>query len=204
MERTIQALRRLSETVAQSDHEAAPGFERILERVDWSAPGLPYKPQDLPVVEKYFKQCVDLAGDSPLGDLGRALYADAEYLEWFTMYQSYVGDERLDKLHENYVLVRLAGPEGSWYADDLTTAITIQGPHTFYPPHAHRQREVYGVIGGNAEWQRGAEPWVSRPSGDMIYHPSGIRHAIQTRDEPLLAFASWLDFVTDAPAFVWD
>lgn len=203
MERTIKALRALSDSVAGTGHETACGFERIISQVNWSGPVRAAKPQDSPVVEKYLRQAVDLAGDNPLGDLGRALYADAEHVEWFTMYHSYAGDERLADLHRNYVVARIASPGGSWYADDLTTAVTIQGPHTFYPQHAHRQREIYGVIGGRAEWQRGAEPWIVRPSGDLIYHSSGLRHALRTREEPLLAFASWIDHVAEVPAFVW-
>ena len=203
MERSINALRALCDSVVGSNHETEVGFKRILSQVDWSGPQRAAKPQDLPLVEKYFKQTVDMGGDNPMGDLGRALYADAEQLEWFTMYHSYEEDKRLADLHKNYVIARIAGPGGSWFAEDLTTAITIQGPNTFYPQHAHRQREVYGVIGGNAEWQRGAEPWVVRPSGDLIYHSSGLRHALQTREEPLLAFASWIDHVKETPAFIW-
>jgi len=204
VENTIMALKNMCEWAAAQDHDAAWGYQQILDRVDWSGPRREKpKPAPSPVAEQYFKQCVDLAGDNPLGDLGRALYATRDEIEWFTMYGGYDDEPRAAKLADNYIIVRLAGPKGEWHADDLTTAITIQGPHTWYPAHVHRQKEVYGVIGGRAEWQRGAEGWVERESGEIIYHPSGVRHETQTRDEPLLSFASWIDHVHTPSIFVW-
>jgi mannose-6-phosphate isomerase-like protein (cupin superfamily) len=120
------------------------------------------------------------------------------------MYHTYSADKRLKDLHKNYAVFRLTGPKGAIYSDDLTTAISIQGPNTWYPDHVHRQREVYGVIGGEADWIRGAEPTMRRKSGEVIYHPSGLRHGLWTREEPLLSFASWIDHVHLPPAFVWE
>lgn len=199
----MEALKAMCEWAVAQDHEASWGYQQILDRTDWSGPRSDVAPKPSPLADTYFKQTVDLAGDSPLGDLGRALYEDRDVLEWFTMYKSYHDDARVEKLNENYIIVRLAGPKGAWYSEDLTTAITIQGPNTWYPPHVHRQKEVYGVIGGVAEWQRGAEGWVERQSGEIIYHPSGVRHETRTREEPLLSFASWIDYVHLPSIFVW-
>ena len=204
MQKTIKALKAVCEWAVASGHESAVGYNEILQRVDWDNRRKTVKPKTNAVVKKYFKQAVELAGDNPLGDLGRAALAEADTLEWFTMYHSYDDDERVAGLHANYTIVRLAGPTGDWYADDLTTALSLQGPDTWYPAHVHRQSEVYGVVGGEAQWQRGAEPWVTRPSGDIIYHPSGMRHATQTGDQPLLSFASWIDHIHTPSIFVWD
>ncbi len=205
MKTTIEALKDMCKWAAKLDHEAAWGYQQILDRTDWSdlRRDLP-EPHSPELAEKYFKQTVDLAGDNPLGDLGRALYEDRETLEWFTMYHSYKGDKRVKGLEKNYIVLRLTGPRAAWHSEDMTTAITIQGPKTWYPPHAHRQKEVYGIIGGNALWQRGAEGWVERPSGDVIYHPSGVRHETKTQKEPLLSFASWIDHFHQPSIFVWD
>lgn len=203
MKRCIDALRAVCEWAVDADDDCSPGFLRILDRVDWSGPRTPDPaPVDSPVVEAWLEQAVALCGDNPLGDLGRAIWEDRTSLAWFSMYESYAGDPEIDALRAGYAVVRLAGPAGTWFADDLTTAVTLQAPNVFYPPHAHKQREVYGVIGGEAEWQRGAEPWLIQRSGERIYHPSGVRHATRTHDEPLLAFASWLDDVHLKPVFV--
>jgi hypothetical protein len=51
--------------------------------------------------------------------------------------------------------------------------------------------ELYLVLGGTAEWQRGDEPWRRRPPGAFILHPSRIGHAMRTLEEPLLALYAW-------------
>jgi len=153
MKHTIKALKKMCEWAASADNESAQGYATILERVDWnSGPLFKQEPKTFPVVDKYFKQCVELAGDNPLGDLGRAAYKDRDKLDWFTMYHTYKDDKRLKGLHKNYAVLRLTGPTGAWFSDDLTTALAIQGPNIWYPAHVHRQREVYGIIGGESDW----------------------------------------------------
>ncbi len=195
--KSIEALRAVCEWAVAGGGETAYGFQKILNQTDWSAPRREETPNRMPVVDEWLEATVSLAGDNPLGDLGRAVLADNDLYGWFGMYQSYarLGDADLDAFVDAYAIIRLTGPSGMWHSEDMTTAVTIQGPNTFYPAHAHFPCEVYGVIGGRAEWLRGAEPWRSRESGELIYHPSGVRHAVQTRDEPLMAFASWLDSV---------
>ncbi|NQV44010.1 MAG: hypothetical protein HQ501_03855 [Rhodospirillales bacterium] len=205
MKHTMKALKTMCEWAAAQNHDASWGYQQILDRTDWSGPRRDApEPKSANLADTYFKQTVDLAGDNPLGDLARALYEEREQIEWFTMYQSYHDEPRVKGLGSNYIILRLGGPRASWHADDLTTAVTIQGPNTWYPPHAHRQKEVYGIMGGVAEWQRGAEGWVERESGEIIYHPSGVRHETQTRDEPLLSFASWIDHFHLPSVFVWE
>jgi mannose-6-phosphate isomerase-like protein (cupin superfamily) len=202
--KTITALKTMCEWAAAQDHEAARSYAKIIDRVDWSAPRGDEPPESMSVVDDHFETAVGLCGDNPLGDLARAAYAERDQLRWFGMYKSYDDDVRGKALNDGYAILRLTGPTGCWFSDDLTTAISIQSPHTWYPPHVHKQSEVYGVMSGGAEWQRGAEPWAERPSGDIVYHSSGIRHSIQTRDDPLICFACWIDHVHLPSVYVWD
>ena len=201
---TIAALKTMCEWAAAQDHESSSSYAKIVDRVDWSGPVKEEEPQTMPMADQYFGTCIGLCGDNPLGDLARAAYSERDQLRWFGMYASYNDDKRAAAFNEKYAILRLTGPEGCWFSDDLTTAITIQGPHAWYPPHAHKQSEVYGVMGGEAQWKRGAEPWLDRPSGDLVYHSSGIRHEIQTADEPLISFACWIDSVDLPSIYVWD
>lgn len=203
MQQVVEALRQLCEWGAGQDGETAHGFQRILECVDWTGPrrDLP-PPSDLPVIGEWLETAAKLCGDNPLGDLGRAVLAERAQLHWFTMYADYAGNAEIDTLRSGYAVLRITGPAAAWFADDLTTAVTLQAPNLHYPPHAHKQREIYGVIGGEADWQRGAEPWIRRQPGEVFFHPSGVRHATRTFDQPLLAFASWLDDVHLKPVFV--
>jgi quercetin dioxygenase-like cupin family protein len=78
---------------------------------------------------------------------------------------------------------------------------TVQAPHTIYPDHAHAAVELYYVIAGKALWKRGGEPWVERYPGEVVLHETGMRHAMATGDEPLVACAIWISH-TDAPVVV--
>ena len=203
MKRCIEALRAVCEWAIAEGDDCSPGFQRILDRVDWSGPRHAAAPSAmLPVVDAWLEPAVALCGDNPLGDLGRAVWEERGLFSWFSMYETYADDPEIVPLRSGYAVIRLTGPQAPWFSDGLTTAVTLQAPHVLYPPHAHKQREVYGVIGGVAEWQRGAEPWLYRNSGERIHHPSGVRHATRTGEQPLLAFASWLDDVHLKPVFV--
>lgn len=205
MKQTQAAFCSMCEWAVEKDNEASWGYQQLLDRIDWSG-ATDGEAASSPVADKYLKRCVDLAGDNPLGDMGRAGYEERDELNWSTMYQSYGDDERTAGVHDSYAIMVLSSPDGrlgGLPSDDVGGIFSIQGPDTWYPPHVHRQKEVYGIIGGRAEWQRGAEGWVERDTGETFYHPSGVRHETQTRNEPLLCFAAWIDHVHLPSIFVW-
>jgi mannose-6-phosphate isomerase-like protein (cupin superfamily) len=67
----------------------------------------------------------------------------------------------------------------------------LLGPAAHYPSHAHRAEELYLVLSGTADWQRGDEPFAARRPGAVIIHASSEPHAMQTAQEPLLALYLW-------------
>jgi mannose-6-phosphate isomerase-like protein (cupin superfamily) len=67
----------------------------------------------------------------------------------------------------------------------------LLGPGTHYPDHSHRAEEVYHPLGGEALWKMGKGEFALRKPGECIYHPSTIRHAMQTQKESLLALFCW-------------
>ena len=77
-------------------------------------------------------------------------------------------------------------------SENIGLSYTVQGPHATYPDHAHKAIEIYYVISGKALWKRGDEPWVERYPGEVILHTAGMRHAMKTGDEPLVAMAVWI------------
>lgn len=88
-----------------------------------------------------------------------------------------------------------------WVSRDVSLSFTVQAPHTLYPEHAHTAVELYYVLSGKAMWKRGSEPWVTRYPGEVILHETGMRHAMMTADEPLVACAIWISH-TDAPIVI--
>ena len=115
----------------------------------------------------------------------RALLPD---LHWLYRYDV---TEFLPEFSENWAHAEIAGPTGLASCDQLRIGLILQGPNTFYPGHHHPAVEVYYVLAGTAHWQQGSGPFVPQPPGNLILHPSGVRHAMRTEDEPLLAIFAW-------------
>jgi hypothetical protein len=202
MEEVITALRAALEAAAASECEAAPAYAKLRDGIDWSAALRPAAPATRPVVDRWFEAACTGLRDGPMAALGRAALANADRLEWMSIYQAYEDDPAVAGFLDNYAIVRLAGPRGPLLCADMTVALTLQGPNTLYPPHAHKQEEVYAVLAGAATWQRGAEPWISRQAEEIFLHPGGVRHATRTAGEPLLSLACWTHDVTLPIVFV--
>jgi hypothetical protein len=91
----------------------------------------------------------------------------------------------------HYGYIELIGDDGHLAEKGVRMGIMLLGPETLYPPHRHPAEEVYLVLGGTAEWQRGGEAWRTRLPGAVIHHAPGLVHATRTRDEPLLVAYLW-------------
>jgi mannose-6-phosphate isomerase-like protein (cupin superfamily) len=202
MKEVITALRAAFEAAAAADSEAAPAYARLLDGIDWSAALHSTTPSTQPVVERWFETAGTGLRNGPMAVLGRAVLANADRLEWISIYEAYEDDPTLAEFLDSYAIIRLVSPHGPLQCENMTVALTLQGPNTFYPPHAHKQEEVYGVLAGTATWQRGAEPWVTRAPEAIFLHPGGVRHATRTAGEPLLSLACWTRDVTLPIVFV--
>ena len=92
---------------------------------------------------------------------------------------------------DNYAYVELAGP-GRWFESaDIRLGFLLLGPQSHYPDHCHPAEEAYHVVSGTAEWWREDTGWTARQAGTLIHHAPLVRHAMRTRDEPLLALYCW-------------
>ena len=69
----------------------------------------------------------------------------------------------------------------------------IMGPGVTYPDHHHQPKEVYLVMTPGAQWRLDKGEWFDVSPGDLIYHNSWQMHSMRTTDEPLLAFAGWVE-----------
>jgi quercetin dioxygenase-like cupin family protein len=140
----------------------------------------------------------------------RALHAclqnAAERLDWAPAFYPDDGYPDIPHFRNGYAFAMSVG-DPRWAKHAITTSekvgvsYTVQAPHTVYPDHAHVAVELYYVIAGKALWKRGGEPWVERYPGEVILHGTGMRHAMATGDEPLVACAIWISH-TSAPVVV--
>jgi mannose-6-phosphate isomerase-like protein (cupin superfamily) len=127
------------------------------------------------------------AGESGDAELLAAIRPVALNLPWR---YSYATRDDAPGLEENMAFAEIVGPEAPYKCGTVCLGFTLIGPETFYPPHTHPAVELYYVVSGTASWI--ANGVSSRnPPGAFILHPSQVVHAMQTRQEPLLAVYSW-------------
>ena len=193
MQAIISAVRSFCEWAASQGGETRSEFERALSAVDWNGDLKLPEPASQPVVAWHLRTACELSGESatPSRALADAVLTDAAMLRWLDIYEQYDDEPDMAVFRRSYAYTTLIGPGGPLPCGELYMGISLQGPDIYYPPHAHRAVETYAIIGGTGDWKRGLEPWTSRPPGDLILHPSGIRHAMQSNAEPLLALGVW-------------
>jgi hypothetical protein len=92
---------------------------------------------------------------------------------------------------ESYGYAVLVGPGGLVASDALALGILLLGPGIHYPSHNHPAVEIYVVLSGEAEWQKGGEPWRREPPSAVIRHDSMVSHATRALADPLLAAYVW-------------
>jgi mannose-6-phosphate isomerase-like protein (cupin superfamily) len=128
-----------------------------------------------------------LASDGPAPDLRRLLHDAAALLRWS---YSYPPRANGPDLATDIAFAELIGPRGWAGSHAIRVGLTLIGPATYYPAHAHPAVELYAVLSGTADWTARGEV-TARPPGAWILHESGTPHAMRTRAAPLLAVYSW-------------
>jgi quercetin dioxygenase-like cupin family protein len=95
----------------------------------------------------------------------------------------------------------LVGPRGLFDSAEARVGLTLIGPDTYYPAHAHPAVELYFVVSGTAAWTAdGVE--TQRAPGDWVLHDQGVPHAMRTQAEPLLAVYSWTGDILSPSVYV--
>lgn len=145
------------------------------------------EPEDQPVC-RHLTAALDLAEAGPAAAIAAAARPFAAALGWRHRFRV---DHKLPNFSQSYAYAEIVGPSAPVPSDKMRCGFILMAPHTLYPTHAHSAVELYLVLGGAAEWQRGAEPWTRRPPGAFILHPSRIGHAMRTGEQPLLALFAW-------------
>jgi len=161
-------------------------FADRLRSLDLASPGAdpPRSPGRLPVC-RFWGQAVASPQPllAPLATLG-------PQLRW-VQNPNYVAAPPSPGFLDNYGYAVLAGPGGLVASEDLALGLLLLGPGTHYPAHRHPAVEVYVVAAGEAEWQKGGEPWRRERPGAAIRHESLVPHATRSLAEPLLAAYLW-------------
>ncbi|GES45115.1 transcriptional regulator [Rhizobium dioscoreae] len=163
-----------------------PVLRHFIEGFDWSMKKRLLVPQDMPVVDYLRKH--DQSRDGAEGVLLGRLFQAADELHWAQTYS--ITDFDADFL-ERYGWVELFGTRGHFTNKEMAGGFLLLGPGVHYPDHHHEAEEIYIPLTDGSLWSKDAQPFLPRWSGEIIHHPSNIRHAMRTEDQPLVALYIW-------------
>lgn len=120
-----------------------------------------------------------------------ALFHDAAPgLSWEQSYSKadgLVGDDML----AGYAFAEIIGKHGPFVSTRVRAGIGIWGPDIDYPVHRHEAEEVYVLLAGSAQFQRGQGPSEAKSAGDVVHVPSMTPHGFRSGEEPLVLFYIW-------------
>lgn len=192
LDHNVDTCQRLILARLERSRNESPAIGREIDKLlDLSQSGMrplsSVPPTRLPACD-FLDDALALGGNGPEADIAGAISAIAPALRWT---YSYPDDPRLTGLASAIAFTQIMGRQGLKPDDRMLMGLTLVAPGTIYPPHAHPAVEFYLVIAGTALWQAGHEPAMARPPGSLIFHPSGIAHAMTTAAEPLLAVFTW-------------
>lgn len=104
---------------------------------------------------------------------------------------TYAGTDIGSDFMDRFGCYCLIGPEGAYRSDQMLGFVVYMPPGLWYPWHQHPAEEMYLVLAGQAEFLReGAEP-ETLGAGQTSFHASNQPHAMETRDQSVLAYVIW-------------
>jgi hypothetical protein len=184
----VQSLESMASALMTALAGAAPrdGPSEVEFFPDPAAPPGPQDPVSLPVL----RWLPALAAQAPASarPVLDALQALAPHLTWR---QTYTSEESDEAFLSNYGWTELVGAKGLFHDPTVSTGFLLLGADTFYPPHSHPAIERYLPISGVADWYDEDQGWRPVAPLNLILHRSGVRHAMRTGGEPLLAYFHW-------------
>jgi len=193
MKQLIEALEGLLVASAVSGGDSSEAVNFALENIDWNANLISPEPQSQPVVDAQLETACARSGQygSNPHMIAEAVLAVKDQLRWGTAYEDRGDEPDLAAFSKNYAWSWIIGNEAPLRAENIALGFSLQGRDLYYPPHAHQATETYWVVGGDGDWKVGIDPWFAVEAGDSIYHETGVRHAMQTNAEPMLAIWLW-------------
>lgn len=160
-------------------------LSRFTEGFDWAMARRDIAPRSLPVAG--YLSFVP-AADTAEGRLLAALYGAGDVLCWR---QTYGAGDFGPAFLDRYGWVELFGTRGHFQSGEMAGGFLALGPEIFYPDHHHVAEEIYIPLTAGSLWSRDGGAFAPRAVGEIIHHPSDIRHAMRTREHPLVALYLW-------------
>lgn len=136
---------------------------------------------------RFLDDCAQQAGLREQA-LARVLAGGGDELAWG---QTYSAGDFGEAFLDGYGWMELIGTRGHFASEAIAAGFLLLGPATHYPDHHHAAEEIYIPLTGGTLWSMGGGATAARDAGEVIHHPSGISHSMQTGSTPLLALYLW-------------
>jgi len=193
MRKLIDAIEGIWTAAAITGGEGADAVKFALKKIHWKTRLVAPDPRSQPVVDAQLEAaCVNSGqyGSNP-HMIAEAVLAVKDELRWNTGDEDREDEPDMAAFVRNFSYTTLIGPDAPLHSDTVAAGLSFQGRDTYYPPHAHQAVESYWIVGGDGDWKVGINPWFPVEPGQAIFHETGVRHAMQTNSEPLLAVWLW-------------
>lgn len=134
---------------------------------------------------RYLSHALDNArrGPAPVLALANAFEALEPSLTWWRRSGAEAHAEPFASGHAN---TYIAGPSGVERRSDVIIGASLVAPDVDYPQHAHGPEELY-IVMSESDWYNEHAGWYTPGVGAVVYHAPGVRHAMRSRSQPLLA-----------------
>ncbi|UWU22953.1 MULTISPECIES: dimethylsulfonioproprionate lyase family protein [unclassified Rhizobium] len=163
-----------------------PILRRFIAGFDWRMGGRLLAARSLPVVS--YLNDLHRPADVAESELFSSLVGAADALHWAQTYN--IADFGADFL-QRYCWVELFGTRGHFVSDEMAGGFLLLGPDVHYPDHHHIAEEIYIPLTEGSLWSKDSQAFLPRWTGEIIHHPSDIRHAMRTERTPLAALYLW-------------
>ena len=104
--------------------------------------------------------------------------------------QTYSISEVGEDFANRHCYFELIGPTGHFYNYTIRGFICYWGENLHYKWHSHETEEMYYILGGKALFKTKTMTKVLK-ANETNFHKSWESHAMETLEEPLLAFILW-------------
>jgi len=129
----------------------------------------------------------DFKGSEETLPIIEAIKKDVRKANWLQTYStSEVGEDFVNR----HCYFELIGPAGHFYNDAIRGFICYWGENLYYKWHSHEAEEIYYILGGKALFKTKTMTKVLK-ANETQFHKSWESHAMETLEEPLLAFILW-------------
>ena len=141
---------------------------------------------------RHLRSAIELADKHVLADLSRLFAETLHELSW-SQNPSYTPENVDNAFLNGYAYAGVGGPDCPVRCAAPRGGFMLMGPNVTYQDHRHAPREVYLVMTPGSEWRLDGGDWFAVAPGDLIFHDAWQMHATRTHDQPMLAFAGWLE-----------